>query len=237
MSTIYNIYDYPQFWKGREYEHGSEVLALQYFLNKIPHIKRLIDIGAGYGRLTPYYIYRARRLVLTDTSAKLLKQAKQSVLRIDEDRANNVSYIQIKTQNVAKKVKNGTFDVVICVRNLHHIEDTNEFFQIIHKLLKKNGYLIIEFPNKLHGKALAKQIIRIRKTLPSTNFHPIEIQKQLNVSGFQIIERRSVSNIRSSILKKYLTVPILLVLEKILQRPFSHILFGPSIFILAKKRG
>ena len=245
MSTIYDQYDYPQFWEGRDYEHGSEVIAIQKFLHKIPQINRLIDIGAGYGRITPYYIYRARRSVLIDSSSKLLKLAKQKASYFDGKRADNVRYVHIKVQNISKKLKNGTFDVVICVRFLHHLENPSEAFSIANKLLKKNGYLVMEFPNKLHGKALIKRLF-VSKLIyakdntpfsPYKNFHPTEIQNELKKHGFELIEKRSVSNIRSTLLKKHLPLSVLLLLEDILQRPFSSLNFGPSIFILARKRG
>jgi SAM-dependent methyltransferase len=235
MSDYYDQYDYPQFWEGREYEHCCEVIAIQKFLHRIPRINRLIDVGAGYGRLSPYYIYRARRSVLIDSSAKLLKLARQKIMLLDEKRAENVKYVHIKAQKVSKKVKNGTFDVVVCVRILHHIENTGDAFSIVNKLLKKNGYLILEFPNKLHGKARARYLFRT--PLPHINFHPLEVQNELKKQGFEIIEKRSVSNIRSSFLKRHLPVSVLLLLEDLLQKPLSNLNFGPSIFILARKRG
>lgn len=235
MPALYDQYDYPQFWEGRDYEHGSEVIAVQSFLQKIPQINRLIDIGAGYGRLAPYYIYRAKRSVLIDSSSKLLKQARQKINYIDGKRAGNVRYIHSRAQNLSRKVKNGTFDVVICIRILHYIENPSVAIKIANKLLKKNGYLILEFPNKLHGKARAKHIFR--RSLPYINFYPIDIENELKKQGFELIDKRSVSNIRSSLMKKHVPVSVLLLLEDILQRPLSRLNFGPSIFILAKKRG
>lgn len=254
MPALYDRYNYPLFWKGREYEHESEVLAIQSFLNKIPHINRLIDIGAGYGRLTPYYLYRAKRSVLIDSSAKMLKMAKDKISVIGGNRVSNVKYIQTGTNKLSKKVKNGTFDVVLCVRVLHLTDNVSGALLMIRKLLSKNGYVILEFPNKLHGKALARHLAKgdikysknttaidrrqqMNCTLPYMNFHPTEIQKELINNGFRIIEKRSVSNIRSSFLKKHLPLNVILVLESMLQRPLSYLNFGPSIFILAKKRG
>lgn len=243
MAATYDQYHYPQFWEGRDYEHGSEVIALQKFLNKIPHIKRLIDIGAGYGRMAPYYIYRARRSVLVDSSSRQLKLAKQKINHMDSKRAGNVRYIHVSAQRVPKKVKNGTFDVVICIRMLHHINRTSDAFYLINKLLTKNGYLILEFPNRLHGKARAKRFIKkgLRKLndefLPQITFDPIDIELELKNQGFEVVEKRSVSNIRNGLLKKHLPISALLFLEDLLQIPLSYLNFGPSIFILARKKG
>jgi len=254
MSAIYDTYDYPKFWENREYEHRSEVIALKSFLNKIHQINRLIDVGAGYGRLSAYYMYRAKRSVLVDSSAKLLKVARQKINSIDSSRGNDMKYIQSSVENLSKKVKNGSFDVVLCVRFLHHFENPNVAIDIAKKLLNKNGYLILEFPNKLHGKALAKHIIKgnigYRKnkehenkkhlmncSLPYMNFHPAEIQNELNLKGFRVIEKRSVSNIRNTFLKKHMPLSALLFVEQLLQIPLSKLNFGPSIFVLAQKKG
>lgn len=239
MRTNTEVSSYQQFWEGREYEHASEVLALKQFLNRIPSISRLIDIGGGYGRLAPYYIYRAKRTVIADPSSPMLTQAKQKIGIIDSKRAAQVSYLRISAQNISKKVKNKSFDMVLMVRILHYLKSPEKGIQIARKLLKTNGYLVIEFPNALHGKARATKVIKRHDShMNITNsFHPKDVKGILQNNGFEIVETRSVSNIRSSFLKKHLPINILLFLEKIFQTPFAKLEFGPSIFILAKKRG
>src|SRR3989338_7906320 len=76
MAAAYDTYDYPGYWIGREYEHEAEIFAIKSFLKKIPVIKNVVEIGAGFGRLVPAYFFRARRVVLTDPSIKLLKIAR-----------------------------------------------------------------------------------------------------------------------------------------------------------------
>ena len=79
MSSHYDTYDYPSYWTERKYEHESEVIAIKHFLSKIRKIKSALEIGAGYGRLTPSYAYRAKRIILTDPSKNLLDLAKKSL--------------------------------------------------------------------------------------------------------------------------------------------------------------
>ena len=74
-------------------------------------------------------------------------------------------------------------------------------------------------------------------TLPFINYHPDQIYEKLNTAGFDIIEKRSVSNIRSTFIKKFFPFHILVDLEKYLQLPLAKVNFGPSIFVLARKRG
>lgn len=249
MPAAYDSYDYPGYWQGREYEHESDVLAIKSFLESIPKINTALEVGAGFGRLVPSFSYRAKKVILTDPSAKLLKLARKNYS------AKNVQFLQISVENLLKKVRRNTADLALCVRVLHHIEDVDEAFKICNEILKKGGYFIIEFPNKCHFKARVREFLhgnftfpidifpkdlrRKRdksKTIPFYNYHPDIIAKKLEESGFEIIERRSVSNIRSPFLKRFFPVSFFLSIEKFLQRPLSYIDFGPSIFILSKKK-
>src|SRR3990167_6402960 len=76
-----------------------------------------------------------------------------------------------------------------------------------------------------------------QNTLPFINYHPDFIEKKLKDFEFSLIEKRSVSNIRSPFAKKFFSLNTLVSLEKFLQKPLAKINFGPSIFILARKIG
>ena len=249
MAAAYDTYDYPAYWLGREYEHESELIALKDFFEKIPKIKTILEIGAGYGRLTPIYTYRAKKVILTDPSAKLLKIARENFT------GKKIHFIQARQENLPSKIRPRSVDVAVMVRVLHHIENVEETFAIVSKLLKKGGYFILEFANKFHFKAQGREFLKgnftypldilpkdirskgskRKKTIPFYNFHPDQIKEALTTKGFQIVETRSVSNIRSPFIKRVVPRNTLLALERIAQKPFARISFGPSIFILARK--
>ncbi len=247
MGAHYDTYDYPAYWEGRDYEHESELLALTNFLNKIDDVGKLLEIGAGFGRLASHYSYRAKKVYLTDPSAKLLALAREKL------KGNkNIKFIQISAEKLPQKFKAKTFDTLIMVRVMHHIEDPEKICQIACRLLKNKGYFILEFPNKVHIKEICKKFLRgdftfpldifptdkaKKQTLPFKNYHPDDFQQILKKCGFEIIEKRSVSNIRSPLAKKYLPLPFLTSIEEKLQVILAKLNFGPSIFILARKKG
>jgi ubiquinone/menaquinone biosynthesis C-methylase UbiE len=99
MPAAYDMYDYPSYWIGRDYEHRSEVIAIEGFLKSIPKINRVLDIGAGFGRLTKTYLFRSKKVILSDPSSKLLKIAR------DEYQAKNIKYIQCRVEKLNKKIK------------------------------------------------------------------------------------------------------------------------------------
>lgn len=251
MVAHYDTYDYPSYWEGREYEHLAEVRAIKAFLSKIPKINILLEIGSGYGRLAPFYMHRARKVILTDPSSKLLSLARKNI------KDKRVKFTQSTAENLPKKIKPKSVDLVLCVRVIHHIKDVDEFIYLVHKILKKKGYFILEFANKRHFKALISELvkgnltfpldifpkdIRTKKSkrecnLPFVNYHPDEISKKLKDRGFKILKVRSVSNIRSAYLKKHFSTQALLQIEDLLQEPAAKFYLGPSIFVLAQKVG
>src|SRR3989304_6622554 len=116
MSAAYDTFDYPGYWIGRDYEHKSEVIALKALLQKIKRIKTVLEVGAGFGRLVPSYAFRAKKIILTDPSGKLLKISRLSYPE------ENFSFVHTTAENLSKKVKRGSVDLAICVRVVHHVE-------------------------------------------------------------------------------------------------------------------
>jgi ubiquinone/menaquinone biosynthesis C-methylase UbiE len=261
MPAAYDNYDYPSYWKSRNYEHLSEFMAIKGLLTKIPQISKSIEIGAGYGRLVSSYLFRVKKALLTDPSARLISLSMKKYGNNKQSLAGKagkkVEFLQSTLENLKDKIKLKNFDLAIMVRVLHHIEDIDNAFEIINSLLTKGGYLILEFPNKSHLKANVRHFLKgdltyplnifpidlrskkhIKKnTLPFINYHPDQVMEKLKTAGFEIIEIRSVSNIRSTLLKRLFPIHTLLDIEKSLQIPMAKLFFGPSFFVLVKKIG
>lgn len=252
MGAAYDNFDYPAYWVGREYEHKSEIVAIKSFLNKIKKIRTILEIGAGFGRLASTYSFRAHKNILSDPSSRSLK-----IARATYKSKKNIKYIHSSLENLPTKVRKGSVDLIVMVRVIHHLKDIHKSFRIINRLLKPNGYLIFEFANKRHFKATVRNLIKgnfaftkdiattdlrskraiKRGTLPFLNYHPEKIKLVLDELGFEIIEKKSVSNIRSTFLKRLFSTELLVFFDQLLQKPFSFLDFGPSIFVLARKRG
>lgn len=250
MAASYDQYNYSAYWEGREYEHLSEVIALKAFLEKIPKINSILEVGSGFGRLVPYYSYRAKKIVLSDPSSKLLAES-----RVGLKTQKKIKFVHSKLENLPQKLKSQKFDLVIMVRVLHHLTDLCDTFTNISKLTSSGGFLILEFANKIHWKEIIKNFAkgdftfpldiftqdkRSKKSLrqnliPFQNFHPDTVKEMLKANKYKILSVRSVSNVRTPLLKKHLSQSFLLWLEKILQDLLSPIHFGPSVFILARK--
>lgn len=249
LMAAYDKFDYPAYWKGRRYEHNAEVIAIKSLFNIIGERKSIIEIGAGYGRLTPYYLPYIKKAVLTDPSSALLSLAEKNI------RSSKIKLIHSSIESLNKKMKT-KFDTAIMVRVLHHIENPKNTFRYVYNLLANKGFFILEFPNKLHSKALLKEIMKgnftvlfdyfpkdircksnIRnKSISFNNYHPTYVLDLLKECGFEIITVKSVSNIRNRFISSHAPLFILNFLEIVFQSLFSHIYFGPSVFVLARKK-
>lgn len=248
MPTPYDFFDYQNYWKERKYEDGAERVALKRFFKKIGKKKSILDLGAGYGRLTDCYLDNADKILLVDASERMLKLSKERFKSLKK-----IHFLKASLTNL--RLKNSSFDVVLMVRVIHHFRDSQKIIGEISRLLKPGGFLILEFANKIHFLARIKAILkgnfsylknfrpidlRSKESLKERkiyffNHHPKKIFSELFVCGFNIKEVLSVSNFRSPIIKKIIPLKSLLLLERILQKPLSFVFFGPSIFILAQK--
>lgn len=243
MKSNNNYYDDPEFsylnyWKGREYEHAAEVMAIRRLLRK-RHFSSGVDIGGGYGRLAPTLLQFCNQLTIVEPSSKQRKLTPKGVKTV-------------AGTSDSTGLSDSSSDFVSIIRVMHHLPDTRPTLKEIHRLLKPGGFLIIEFANSLNIKSRIasffsgqpisslplerRRASNIRRgSIPFVNHHPQSVLKALSLSGFTPVKILSVSNFRSPFLKKILPMPILLILESVAQITLSKHYFGPSIFILAKK--
>ncbi len=246
----YDTYDYEQYWEGRSYEHLAESFTLDRFFEQIGKVASVLDIGAGFGRLTPKYAQYTKKIMLLEPSKSLLSIAKKR-LHLPE---NLVEYKQGTVDDVVASVKKQV-DVAILVRVMHHLVEPAKSIADVARVIKPGGFFILEFANKLNGKAQLEHICKgnllfpfdrtpvdkrskknkNEKSIAFTNWHPEVIFELLTDNGFEILEARSVSNIRSEYLKQILPMWLLLGLETRLQKVLAKLHFGPSIFVLARK--
>jgi len=254
MNAFYDdpFFDYSHYWNKRGYEHLSEVNALKTLFAQIPYSKKkdLLDIGSGFGRLTKTYCRMFKRSVLLEPSQKLQKQAKR--------RLKKYKNLMFKFGFAEKiPVRDNSFQTVLMIRVAHHIKDLRTVFKEVFRVLDKNGFFILEFPNKRHFKTRfyrflkkesktdlksllpseARSVKNIRrKTVLFYNYHPLWVEKNLEDCGFIVLKKLSVSNFRHFTVKKVIPLKIMLFLEKLCQPLLARFDFGPSIFLLLKKK-
>ena len=238
-------YSYLQYWQDRNYEHLSEVFAIQKLLGNLK-VGTAVDIGGGYGRLIPTLYPFAKRLTLVEPSAKQRRIAKSQLSQI-----KNLTIASGTAQKT--HLPDSSQDLITLVRVMHHLPDPQVALSELNRILKPSGLIILEFANSYNFKARIASLITgrpilpipiekrslidiKRQTIPFVNHHPQTIQKLLRKSRFVVKSQLSVSNFRSPLIKRFVPLPILLFLEKKLQSPLGNLYFGPSIFLLLDKQ-
>ncbi len=238
-------HNYLRYWDGRDYENAAEEMAIRRLLAG-KHFKLAVDVGGGYGRLALLLENYADKVVLTDPSQKQLD--------IGAEYLKDHSEIDRQVMQADDlKFADGEVDLLTMIRVMHHLPDPAAELAEIARVLAPDGLAIIEVANYMHFVNRLKHLARGRKmptepvdirskinrddqnTIAFVNHNPHTVVNQLSRAGLTVERILSVSNLRSTTLKKAVPKSAMLAVEGILQPKLSKIYFGPSIFFLVKK--
>jgi len=228
------------FWEqGRAYEDGAERMALRHLLP--PAGRRLIEVGAGYGRLVDLYA-GYEEVVLLDYARSLLEQARQRLG--DSGPGGRPRYRYILADFYRLPLASSLFDTVVVVRTLHHAVDAAAVLAGVSRILAPGGNLVLEFANKRHLKAILRYLLRRQSWSPFDpqpvefaelhfDFHPAWIRRTLAEVGLQIERTRTVSHFRIGLLKRTLPAGLLVAMDRLCQPTGALWQLTPSVFVRA----
>jgi|GEM_PF-128622 len=249
-----NNYSYNSFWKGRKYEHLSEIMLIKRIVSRIQNhsLQSLLDIGGAYGRITQHLLSQFASVILADYSTHELTQGREQ-LGLHE----NLEYLALNAYNIPLKDK--SIDNVMSIRLIHHLSEPSIFFEQVYRILKPGGYFILEAAHKMHILGFIKAFIKgnlneFFENKPNRIQHnPKHSQgikdgqisiiysfpKQFIIelaeeTGFIVEETIPCSFFRHAFFKKILPLQILLFLEGILQR-LTFLAITPSVFYVLRK--
>ena len=237
----YSYSEYASFWKdhNRKYEDAVERIALRRLT---AHISGdCLEIGCGFGRLVNEYAPRCSRVLMTDSSESMLRQAEDRIRRLG---LKNVTCARADLYELDKL--NCRFDNAVCVRVIHHVENVPAFFRQVNLSLRDGGTFILEYANKKNTLEILRYLFHRPNIAPFDhqpgkrndlfyNYHPAYIRDMLAENGFVIEEELTVSIFRNAFLKRLFGWRILSALEQRLQKPLARFHPGPSVFIRARK--
>jgi SAM-dependent methyltransferase len=240
MTSTPRIIDYEgstysaAFWTpAREYEDRAERIAIRVLLP--PTGRRLIDIGAGAGRLGD--LYQGYDEVI------LMDYARSTVIEARDRWQHDPRFKFVAADLYQLPFIDGAFDSVVMIRVIHHIVDVPRALGNIAAALKPGGAFVFEFANKRHLKSLARYALRRQRWSPydrapiefvelNFDFHPDWMKTQLRRAGFSIRSIRAVSTFRLGVLKRLLGAKRLAAIDGALQRPLAALALSPSMFVL-----
>jgi ubiquinone/menaquinone biosynthesis C-methylase UbiE len=239
-------HNYLKYWDKRSYEHDAEEMAINRLIKGM-HFKQAVDVGGGYGRLSKFLTKYSDKVVLAEPSDQQHDIAKEFL-------KDTPTVEQRIVQASDLGMPDNFADLVLVVRVLHHIPEPSPEFGEIARVLKSDGYFLLEFANNAHflnrlryaskGKKIPNDPVDIRtelskndpNSLPFVNHNPKTIIAQLDKAGFDLVKVLSGSNLRSTRLKKIMPKKAMLALEWVMQPTLASVKFGPSVWFLLKKR-
>jgi len=224
------------FWAGRAYEDACDRLAIRALLP--PSGGRLIEVGAGFGRLAGEYSGYGQ-IVLLDSSPVHVAAATE---KLGGDPRFHVEL----GDAAALPFPDAHFDAAVCVRVLHHFGDPAPMIAELGRVVRPSGLLVLEFANKRNLKSIARRVLGRQAWSPFEPgaveyrpFHydhaPVSVRRALRTAGFEIERVRAASLFRLPGLTRRLPPGSLARLEALLQEPLGSITPGPSVFVLARR--
>ena len=226
------------FWATRAYEDACDRIALRAL--HPPSGGRLIEVGAGFGRLANEYV-GYDEVVLLDSSDVHVAAARETL-------GADGRFSIVSGDAYALPYADGYFDAAVCIRVLHHFQDPGPALAEIGRVVRPGGVLVLEFANKRNLKSIARYVLRRQAWSPfepgpvayrSLHFDhaPISVRRWLRRAGFSIVQVRSASLFRLPELSRRVPLRTLSWLEAHLQAPLGRVTPGPSTFILARRSG
>lgn len=226
------------FWegKGRDYEDRVERIALRRLLPR--RGRRLLEIGAGFGRLTGEYD-AFEQVVLLDYSLSQLQYAQEML-------GKSSRYIYVAADVYRMPFQPGVFDAATMVRVIHHMANVGAALAQVRRVLAPGAAFILEHANKRNLKALLRFAAKKQDWNPNDlepvefvelnfDFHPQYIFDALTSSGFEVLRRIPVSYFRLALLKNVLPVGLLAGLDGLAQ--LTGLLYSPSVFVSSRASG
>lgn len=221
-----------EFWegKGRNYEDRVERIALRRLLP--PSGQRLLEVGAGFGRLTGEY-HAYQQVVLLDYSLSQLQYAQEQLGR--SERFVYVAADAYKLPFVA-----GAFDGVTMIRVIHHMAHVDAVLKQVRRVLTSGGTFVLEHANKRNLKSIVRYALKKQTWNPhdlapvefvelNFDFHPEYILRELKTAQFDVRTRIPVSFFRLNALKNAVPTGVLAGLDGLLQA--TGVLLSPSVFV------
>lgn len=224
------------FWEGqnRAYEDRVERVALQKLLP--PSGGRLLEIGAGFGRLADLY-QGYDQVVLTDYARSQLEEARHYL-------GQDNRFIYVVADIYRLPFVDNLFDALTMIRVMHHLADVPAALRELYRVIAPQGTAVVEHASKLHLKALLRWFLGRQDWNPfdpaplefvelNFDFHPAWMRRQFQAAGFYIHYTRTVSHYRLNLLKRLLPTSWLVALDSIAQPTGNWWQLTPSIFLQA----
>lgn len=143
--------------------------------------KELLDAGSGTGWFSKRAVERGARVTSLDVGENILAQV-----------ARKCNTRRVVGSVCEMEFRDSSFDFVVSTEVIEHTPDPRKAVREMHRVLKKDGVLVLTVPNKVwHFSISLANFLRLRPYEGYENWVGwSELRKWLEESGFEILEYR-----------------------------------------------
>jgi SAM-dependent methyltransferase len=152
--------------------------TVQAFTAKLP-LGRVLDVGCGDGTISLPLLERVSHLTLLDLSPRMTELTKAKIPE------TYVARVEVRNEDFMSAVlAPGSFDLVISLGVLAHVDSPEEFIAKIATVLRPGGHLILAFTDARHPTGLiARSLGQLKEIIapPKYRVNPLSIAKVTNL--------------------------------------------------------
>ncbi|MFW9900372.1 MAG: class I SAM-dependent methyltransferase [Candidatus Thorarchaeota archaeon] len=154
LSRFNHIFRNEELHYNRKKLHSGNIIDLedesffkrvnQKFIKMLGNVKgkKILDIGCGRGNLSFYLAQKGAHVVGIDLSKNFIDFCKNEMKRLNLEIDFRIMNAQIPD------FEDGSFDLIVGSRIVHHLPDIELFFRECKRILKRKGHIIFIEPLK-----------------------------------------------------------------------------------------
>jgi ubiquinone/menaquinone biosynthesis C-methylase UbiE len=140
---------------------------------------KILEIGAGTGRIAKHYGYKVRDLTLLDPAENMLKRA------LELPQLTHAKTVVGYSEQM--NFSDNTFDKIVCYDSLHHWQQQMKGLREAYRILKPGGIIILMEVDQNHFWGRKVQLLERILQMKSQMHKPDFLQKMLEKIGFKNI--------------------------------------------------
>jgi len=190
---IADEYEYERFGSG--FGAFLKIYEIELYNKLVPSFTRLLDVGAGTGKLSAHFAKRGY-VVASDASLQMLIKSRNLAGK------QNIHFDAVVCDAHHLSFKDGTFDTVVSSRVLMHLVDWKKAVSELCRISQKS--VILDFPNFCSITILERVLRKLIKLLKKN------VQSYRGFLGKTVAKEFEKNNFRMQIKLKSFSLPVAL---------------------------
>jgi 2-polyprenyl-3-methyl-5-hydroxy-6-metoxy-1,4-benzoquinol methylase len=163
---IRDFFNTPQIYLEKPFGIKMRSLVSRELLGEITNAN-ILDAGCGDGSVSLGFLENTNRLTLLDVAENMLDLARKNT---PLEFLENVTYVR---QDLIEFSPERTFDVIICLGVLAHVQSVDDVIKKITSLLSPGGRCLLQFSAYNHPVTRMHQLVgKVRESFYSYSVNP-----------------------------------------------------------------